>query len=103
MDPNVVFSGTVNLPLSRSGGVLQLTTRIDREMEKERGGGGERVRKLLYMYVGLHESVHDTNHHQTVCNCRQDLVRSHQCSTVYTPLVPRVYILKITQSSYMCM
>ena len=42
MDPNVVFSGTVNLPLSRSGGVLQLTTRIDREMEKERGGGGGR-------------------------------------------------------------
>ena len=50
--------------------------------------------------------LHDTNHHvipksmqlQTV------LVRSHQCSTAYihmyiVPLVPRVYILKITQSS----
>ena len=30
--------------------------------------------------------------HDTVCNCRQycfDLVRSHQCSTAYTPLVPQ--------------
>ena len=33
--------------------------------------------------------------YQRVCNCRQycfDLLRSHQCSTAYTPLVPRVYI-----------
>ena len=40
--------------------------------------------------------------YQKVCNCRQycfDLVRSHQCSTAYTPLVPRVYIHEITQSS----
>ena len=41
--------------------------------------------------------------YQRVCNCRQycfALVRSHQCS-IYSisPLVPRVYILKITQSS----
>ena len=42
--------------------------------------------------------------YQRVCNCRQycfDLVRSHQCSTAYTPLVPRVYIHEITQSSCM--
>ena len=42
--------------------------------------------------------------YQKVCNCRQycsDLVRSHQCSTAYTPLVPRVYIHEITQSMYM--
>ena len=40
--------------------------------------------------------------YQRVCNCRQycfDLVRSHQCSTAYTPLVPRVYIFEITQCS----
>ena len=40
--------------------------------------------------------------YQRVFKCRQYcicLVRSHQCSTAYTPLVPRVYILEITQSS----
>ena len=38
--------------------------------------------------------------YQKVCNCRHvycfDLVRSHQCSTAYTPLVPQVYIHEIT-------
>ena len=40
--------------------------------------------------------------YQRVRNCRQyffDLVRSHQCSTACIPLVPRVYIHEITQSS----
>ena len=59
MDPNVVLSGSVNLPLARSGGLPQSITRIDREMKKEREGG----ERLLYMYVGLHESVQDTNQH----------------------------------------
>ena len=40
--------------------------------------------------------------YQKVCNCRQycfDLVRSHQCSTAFTPLVPRVYVHEITYYS----
>ena len=43
--------------------------------------------------------LHDTNHH--VVPKSIDLVRSHQCSIAYTPLVPQVYILEITQSMYM--
>ena len=49
-----------------------------------------------------HHMTQSSMWYQKVCNCRQycfDLVRSHQCSTAYTPLVPRVYIREITQSS----
>ena len=47
--------------------------------------------------------IHDTNHHVVpkVCNCRQyclDLIRSHQCSTAYTSLVPLVNILKLPRA-----
>ena len=41
-----------------------------------------------------------TNHH-VVPKSMQLQVRSHQCSTAYTPLVPRVYILKSSCGMYM--